>query len=180
MKQGRLTAQVSRALSDELARSFYQVLFDHGDPAIDPPDQLGQIASWFGLKYTADSRLALLDLAVVDRDTDDALLLVEIEESAASPKVILGDVMGTLLGDRVTFQGQRELNVGAWSHLIVLVRGETDPRTALIRHVTEQVQRLKPRLTTSNASIGEVIIETFATAADLERKLLAAVGERMC
>lgn len=177
MGQGKLTAQTTRALAKTLQDSEYEVLFDHGDRAIDPPDQLGQIASWSGCDYTADSRLACLDLALVHRRTNNALLLVEIEESAAPPKVLLGDVMTTLLGDHVTFQGKRELNVGPWTRLIVLVRSEVDKRSPQISYLVEKLRELKPRLTTSNASINKIIIDTFSDAVELEQKLLTYVDE---
>ncbi len=175
MKQGELTAQVSRSLSRELQGRDYEVLFDHGDKGVDPPDQLGQIASWFGPDYKTDSRLALLDIAIVRRGTDDALLLVEIEENAASPKVLLGDVLATLLGDHITFQGQRELNVGPWTSLIVLVRSEADRPDAKIGYLVEKLCELKSRMTTSNASIGKVVIDAFSNGVELQEKVVAYI-----
>ncbi len=90
-KTGWITAKVARKLSKELSSEGIKVLFDHGDPAIDDPRNLGQIASWFGNISNRQSRLALVDIAFIRAGTDDVLLLAEIEDTSSNPKVILGD-----------------------------------------------------------------------------------------
>jgi hypothetical protein len=99
MADGELTARAARYPISGLDFPGYEVLFDHGDPFIDPPTRLGNISSWYGEVYSSKSQLALLDIAVVETETDRAFVLVEIEETSSTPKVILGDLFGTLMGD---------------------------------------------------------------------------------
>ena len=123
-------------MAKKVAPQGYDVLFDHGQAGQDDPARLGRIASWFGEAYCAGARLALVDIAVVERGSDRAVALIEVEESAAPPKVLLGDVLATLLGERITFRGQRQLQVGEWTTLIVLARYGQQPhpeRLALLQ-----------------------------------------------
>ena len=58
---------------------------------------------------------------MVRQESGEAVALIEIEESSATPKVLLGDAFATLLGDHITFQGKHALKKGKWTTLIVLV-----------------------------------------------------------
>ena len=131
MPDGALTAHVARALARSLSDRPVDVLFDHGDPLTDNPDCLGEIVSWYGDRYVAHARLALLDIAVVRKERDEVVALIEIEESAATPKVVLGDLFGTLMGDHITFQGKRALQVGSGTTLVVLVQGAGEGKSGV-------------------------------------------------
>lgn len=156
------------------------VLFDHGDPQKDPKEKLGRIVSWFGPEYRRDTRLAFLDIAVVRRSSNKSLALIEIEERKAPPKVIIADVLATLLGDHVSFQGgQRHLDIGAWTTLIVLAyAGVTGTRSAQLDLLNKRLNRIRGQLSTPNASIGNIVVDTFQNVAELEKKLLHEI-ERM-
>lgn len=67
--------------------STSDVLFDHDDTGIEPPDQVGNISSWFGSKYLSNSQLTLLDIAMIERYEDQAMVLIEIEETSSNPKM---------------------------------------------------------------------------------------------
>ena len=180
MANGELTARMARKLSQNLEARRFDILFDHGDSTTDPPDKLGEIVSWFGHKLKLDARLALLDIAVVSRVSDKALALIEIEESSATPKVLLGDVLATLLGDRVTFQHNRDLKVGQWTTLIVLAHADKrGSKKSLVAFLDNQLNRLKDSLPTLNASIGRIIMDTFKDASELDAKLTQAVEEAL-
>ena len=101
MPAGELTAQAARRLTKDISYPRFMVLFDHGNPRMDGVNRVGQIASWFGSHYDRNSRLALLDIALVDRKTNSVLALVEIEETSAVPKTIIGDAFGFLFGDHL-------------------------------------------------------------------------------
>ena len=175
MSHGALTAHVARALSQSLSDRPVDVLFDHGEKGVDPPQCLGEIASWYGSHYGATACLALLDIAVVRQESDQVVALIEIEESSATPKVLLGDAFATLLGDHITFQGKHALEVGKWTTLIVLVHATGKGKQQQVTEMAHRVCEVKPFLMSGNASIGHVLIDTFADADELEEKVAQLV-----
>jgi hypothetical protein len=102
---GQLTARIAERLTKTLDTDKYVVLHDHGAASANR----GTIISWFGKagKPTQEIELSELGLAVVQKGTDFILLLVDIEESKDRPKTLLGDALGTLLGQGITFRGTR-------------------------------------------------------------------------
>ena len=171
MSEGELTAHAARFLIGLPNLRDFEVLFDHGDPSIDPPGQLGNISSWFGDRYDYNSQLALLDIAVIDRRTDKAIALIEIEETSANPKTIFGDAFGTLMGDHITFHGKRRLSVGEFTTLIILFRQKAADRTDRLIYLREQIEALKPCIRSGNASIGRLVMDTYLNGTVLEQKL---------
>ena len=169
MADGVLTARMARLLSAWLEEHPFKVLCvcGHRGNETPLPENLGHIVSWFGPEYNRDSRLALLDIAVIS-DTK-ALALVEIEESSDEPKTLIGDVFATLLGDHITYRGE-ELEVGAFTTLIVLGRnkqGQSDSAALLEQHGNLLLSTLR----SGNASIGRVVVDTFRDEGELESKL---------
>ena len=175
MSHGALTAHVARSLAGSLSDRPVDVLFDHGEQGVDPPQCLGEIVSWYGTHYGATACLALLDIAVVRQESDQAVALIEIEESAAPPKVLLGDAFATLLGDHITFQGNHALEVGKWTTLIVLVHAAGEGKQQQVAELAHRVREVKPFLTSGNASIGHILIDTFADADELEKTVTQLV-----
>ena len=171
MTLGRLTASVAIQLSQELSSKGFDVLFDHASKGTVPPETLGKIASWFGPEYNSITRLGFLDIAVVSRHAQKALALVEIEETTDKPKVLLGDILATLLGGGIKFQGNRHLQIGSWTTLIVMGRSRWPSHQARISFLLEQAEELKNKLATPNASIGQIVIDLFRDEKDLLDKL---------
>jgi hypothetical protein len=175
MKHGALTVTVARKPSEKLAARGLDVLFDHGDKRIDPKDQVGRIISWFG-KYEPQHHLAFLDIAVIWQDSGKVVALIEIEESIATPKVLLGDVFAILLGDGIRFQGKRDLEVDARSVLMVFARAhEYGTKAFQTLHIESRVEALIRTLGTRNAVIGRVALNTFAERQDLEITLMEQI-----
>jgi hypothetical protein len=179
MAGGRLTAEVARKLATQLQDPRFEVLFDHGDAKIDPPTAVGNISSWFGSSYSSGSQLADLDIAVVERKTDNAVVLVEVEETSSTPKVILGDAFGTLLGDHVTFQGRRLLNLGDFTGLLILLRSGSRDRLWRLDYIKSQVSQLRTAAATQNSTVGDVSIEAFAEDGELIKRLLSYLTSRI-
>ena len=128
--------------------------------------------SWFGSVYRRDAWLAFLDIAVVSRDSEKALVLVEIEEAIATPKKLMADVLTTLIADHVTFQSKRELKVGSWTRLVVLSKvRKTEARSIRLELLQERLNQIRGQLSTANASIGWVAMDTFQNESDLDAKL---------
>jgi hypothetical protein len=170
---------VARRLACKLSDREVDVLFDHGDPAVDRPDCLGKIASWFGSHLSLATRLALLDIDVVQRDTNAAAALIEIEETTATPKVLLGDLLGTLLGDHVTFHSTHHLEVGPGTTLIVLVRARSEPKRRQTAELAGRVRDLQPHLRSGNAAIGRVVVRPYAGADELAELVERLVREAL-
>ncbi len=171
MQHGKLTAGVARTLAQKLGPSGFDVLRDHGKTGVDTEDKLGKIRSWFGSTYNVDSILADLDIAVVSKDNNKVYALVEIEETTHKPKVILGDILATLVGEHITFQRERHLNVGEWTMLLVMVHRSKLSHKPRIEYITSQSCYLRTQLATHNASIGTIIVDEFRDLAELQSKI---------
>lgn len=179
MPDGELTAKAARELEKHILLPGFDVLFDHGDTSIDSPDQVGNISSWFGPKYSSASQLALLDIAVVDRDQDHAVVLIEIEESSSNPKVAIGDAFGTILGDHITFQGKRDLQVADSTLLVVLLRNGQPSHIERLQYLQEKITASVDPGRTGNSTIGRIIFDFFANEDDLFDKLTKLVNEHL-
>ena len=170
MSHGELTAKAARYLRQNIESDGFTVLFDHGNPSTDPTDQVGNISSWFGENFTASSQLALLDIAIIESETNQAIALFEIEETSSTTKVILGDAFGTLLGDHITFQGLRSLVIGEFTSLIILIKQPKGDQREKTDYLQSQIESLSQHINTGNASIGRIHIDTFLDEFDLLKK----------
>jgi len=177
MSNGMLTAQVARLLQQELNEQGFDVLHDHGQKEIDSPDKLGKLRSWFGAALKSETVLADLDIAIVSHHDKKIYALIEIEETTNKPKVILGDVLATLIGKGIAFQGKLDLQVGEWTTLVVMVYDTRQSHLDRLAFLAEQTDILKRKLTTPNASIGRIIIDTFSDRVQLEYKLRRHISE---
>jgi hypothetical protein len=177
MARGALTMQAARVLQPEFSQQGFDILHDHGQPGIDSPLLLGKIRSWYGEAYKPETILADLDMAVVSHNeavahTDERVYaLIEIEETSNQPKVILGDVLATLLGKGIRFQGIRDLQVGRWTTLIVLTHDKHESHHNRLPYLAAQSKYLRENLLTPNASIGRVMIDSFVDDLQLQEKL---------
>ncbi len=170
MAAGEMTARAARRL-EVLAGSKFDVLFDHGDKVQDAPDRLGRTVSWFGSAHTQESELAMVDIALVSPRTQEALLLVEVEESSDNPKTLLGDALGTLLGAHLTFQGRCDLQVGPATTLAILARVGKQAHGRRTAYLQRQLSLLRNSLATPNARIGHIVVDTFVDEGELGHKL---------
>jgi hypothetical protein len=179
MKHGELTTDLARYLAIVLEPNWFEILYDHGDTSQDTTGQIGRIVSWFGPEYKSEARLAFLDIAIVSKETGNAVALIEIEETTVKPKVIIGDVLATLLGDRITFKGERTLDVGPWTTLIVFVKGMGDSHGERIWYLQEKMNLLKSSLGTPNATIDRIVIQTFQGEVELQSKATELIGKEI-
>jgi hypothetical protein len=164
---GQLTAETALHLSQYLVNRGYDVLFDHGDSS---NENVGRIVSWFGDELNREAQLSFLDIAVVEHNSQKVFVLVEIEKTTDKPKTLLADVFDTLMGDHITFREKRKLRVGDWTILIVMGKSDVlhQERNSFLRR---KANSIRPALGTANASIKEVVIETFPNESELERML---------
>ncbi|MGE5375457.1 MAG: hypothetical protein ACM3XO_10400, partial [Bacteroidota bacterium] len=89
-----------------------------------------------------------------------------------------GDLFGVLLGDHVSFRGERELAVGGHTSLIVLGKSTVThkKRNEFLR---EQGMKIKSSLSTGNSVIGNIVIDTFADERGLYALLSTVLGKAL-
>ena len=164
MEDGALTVWVASKLQQRFPKVF--ILHDHGQGG-------SEIYSYFGkedLKPTFDNIVAQLDIAVVCHDPKKVFALIEIEETTATPKVILGDIFAILFGDKIASKGN-VYTVDEQTILIVMVRGSPQSHNTLRTHLVEQITLMKKNLRTYNSSIEHILVETYENDEQLEEKL---------
>jgi hypothetical protein len=177
MSNGVLTAAVAHSLKTEFYEKGFDVFHDHAQDGNESPEGLGKIRSWFGSALKSESLLANIDLAIVSRQNGKIYALIEIEETNNKPKVILGDILATLLGSGIAYQGNQDLEVGDWTTFLVMVKDVHKLHHDRLTFLCAQTNLLKKHLNTPNAEIGRIIIDTFSTSDQLEEKLRNYVNE---
>jgi hypothetical protein len=183
MARGTLSMQAARALQPEFSLQGFDILQAHGQPGVDSPLLLGKIRAWHGEACTPETSLADLDMAVVSHasavshEQARVYALIVVEETSSRPKLILGDVLATMLGKGIKFQGRGDLQVGRWTTLIVLARDRHQSQLNHLPYLEAQSKVLRENLLTPNASLGRVVIDTFVDDAQLEQKLRQSITE---
>ena len=163
-KHGELTA----AIGAKLTFDRYNVIYDHGTSS----ENVGKIVSALKKEYGRDDELSQLDIAVVEQDSDNAVLLVEIEETSDRPKTFLGDIFGILFGNHICYRKDelKEIIVGDFTTLLVagISKAEHPERN---QHIEDYANKIKFSLRTQNSNIGKVVIKTYRDEQDMLAKL---------
>jgi hypothetical protein len=158
---GQLTAEIGKSLEFE----GFDVLYDHGVSS----KTVGKIVSYFGDKNERGTQLSYLDIAIVKKNTNQAVALIEIEETANRPKTIIGDIFAFLMGERVVFQG-KELAVGNATTLIILGYSKSQhPKHN--QYILEKVEKVKSVVGTKNCEVRKIVIETYSDKDNLPNLL---------
>ena len=169
---GQITVKAAETLFGYYATRGYDVLYDHASAK----DHIGKIVSQFGDRYGRDVELNQLDIAIVEKSSDKVFAIIEIEETNDNPKAFLGDLLGVLLGDHISFRGERELAVGEYTSLIVLGKSKVTHKKRN-EYLREQGMKIKSNLSTANSVIGNIVIETFADERGLYALLSTVLGK---
>ncbi len=164
---GQLTAEIGNSLKFENCDVFY----DHGVSG----KSVGKIVSYFSDKMERGSQLSYLDIAIVRKNTNEAIALIEIEETANRPKTIIADIFAFLMGEKVAFQG-RELEVGNKTILIVLGFSKV-PHLKHNQYILEKVEKARSALDTKNSKIRKVLIETYSDKDNLHTLLQSLLDQ---
>jgi hypothetical protein len=140
-KHGEITAALGDELSrsDDLAKLGYYVVYDHG---IGAEDSVGVTSAYLGDHAEIDNRLSEIDIAIIERKTNKAILLIEVEESGDNPKKIIGAAMATLLADGISSKDRQKLTVDSRTTLVVLAKGEGDEHKTRIRSIEARIKQL--------------------------------------
>ena len=98
---GKITAEIGSRIKEVIEAEYIgiKVYFDHG-PAGNKRVVPKLRSTGQNLKSRYQS-LAWVDIGIIDYASKKALMLIEIEERQATPKVVLGDVCNIFFADRV-------------------------------------------------------------------------------
>jgi len=184
ISKGQMTARIAEKLSRYYDKKLFKVIHDHAlkkenkvydDNSPIEENNVGEIASWFGLEENRSrrTRLSQLDIAVVERNTDKVFALIEVEETINKPKTLLGDVFAALWGNYFTFgdvSNHCALSIGNWTTLIVMCKDSDDDKDR-IGFLNNNVETLIAAQSGEYPLIRKVFIESFTDELELERKL---------
>ena len=156
---GKFTAEIARGLKYD----GFDVYYDHDVSS----ENVGKIVSATSEEFGRSDELSQLDIAIVEKESRNAAVLVEIEETNDRPKNLLGDIFGVLLGNHVSFKG-RKLNVGSFTTLILAGVSKTDHSTRN-DYIQEKTQNIS--ISTANAEIGNILIKSYKNGDELVAQL---------
>ena len=174
--RGLMTAMMARKISKDWYEYGYDVLYD-----LDPSrDNAGKIVSWFGEPAEGQPEMDdpkgdgsnHVNLALVKKNSNEVICLIEIDETNDTPRTLLRDAFGILFGGLIRIQEKCELLVNEKTALIVLEKGKELPEKSS-RHLSERLLNLKSYLSTTRSAMGRVFIETFS-----DEKKFAAILAR--
>jgi hypothetical protein len=170
-KHGEITIAIAGELdrSNDLAKLGYSVVYDHGKGG---EKDVGVTSAWLGDKAKMDNRLSEIDIVIVERITNKAILLIEIEESGDNPKKIIGDAMAILLADGISSTIQLGLQIGAWTTLVVLGKGEGENHEKRIRSIEDRISELASSEGFNKMKIGTIKLMLFQTPDDLKKTIM--------
>ncbi len=169
MADGKLTSRMAKLISTIWEPRGYDVLRHHNSNG--DKTNVGKIVSWFGEKYRTGAKLSEVDIAVVRKDSDRILALIEIEDGEEKPKKLISDIFGTLMGDHI-HSVYRKCELLIDGHTVFIIIGKSrHPHPERIKYLEEQANRIKPSLSTGNSNIGKVIVDTFDDEIQLEELL---------
>lgn len=164
--RGEWTAEIAKKLKVEFPD--FDVFYDHGDSS-------GRIVSHFGTNNQRGTQLSYLDIAVVKKNTDQAIVLIEVEETANRPKTIIADIFAFLLGDVVMYK-KNKLKVSNKTTLIILGFSKTQ-HLEQTDHIRKQVEQAKSGFDTSNSRVGVIDIDVYSSREQLLIRLTELVRQ---
>ena len=167
-KLGELTAEIGKGLHFE----SYDVYYDHGAAG----EKVGRIVSALEEKFLRRDELSQLDIAIVEKSSSKVAVLIEIEERNDSPKAILGDVFGVLMGEYIFFRRKQKFTVNKHTTLIVFGKSKALD-TSRNKALRKKIMKIKSELSTGNSKIGKVVIKTFMDEKELTTLLLTEISK---
>ncbi len=155
MRHGKVTAYLGEKLAEkypvgEKVCAFY----DHGKP--DDP-AVGAIRPYLrGFPFDNQSVLADIDIMIVENKR--AVILIEIEETAANPKQIMGDVFAPFFAESVRFKKSAEYRLENTCLIVGLLTAPCQSAASKIKRLGEAIKKLQSELDETDfpLSIGEI------------------------
>jgi hypothetical protein len=168
---GQQTTEAARSISLELNKRGYDVYYDHGKKG----DFVGKIAVSINKELGRIKEISQLDIAVIKKDTNKAIALVEIEETTDNPKKLIGDLFAVLMGSSIHPPRIEKVRVGKWTTLIIIGKGAGhDVRNG---RILKLANKAKSALGTVNSGIGNIVIKSVSENDDLDKILMEEIDE---
>ena len=177
-KHGELTADLGQkiSISSDLSALGYSVVYDHGKKGV---NDVRVTSTWIiDEKKKQDNRLSEIDIVIYKEDGNKAILLIEIEESGDNPKKIIGAAMATLFGEKISSSGQEDLQIGGWTTLLVLAKGEGDAHLERTRLIEDRINYLLREEGINKMKIGTVKLVLFQHEDDLKPMIIDMLKTR--
>ena len=95
-KRGPITKKIAPILRQKFKSQDFDILSDHGTRGVDSDQLLGKLQSWFDKDDGKKIFLTHLDIALVSRNSNRIIALIEIEETSDNPKLLLVRAMKSL------------------------------------------------------------------------------------
>jgi hypothetical protein len=148
----------------------YSVVYDHGKGG---KESVGVTSAYLGDHAEMDNKLSEIDIAIIERKTNKAILLIEIEESGDNPKKIIGAAMATLLADGLSSKDGQKITVDSGTTQVVLAKGEGVEHKDRIRSMETRIKQLiSMEGINKNMKIETIKLELFQDPCDLPEKII--------
>jgi hypothetical protein len=171
---GSLTSAVAKSIAEKLNPEGYDVYYDHEKNGV----FTGTIAVSIKDDLSQKDEISQLDIAVIERKSQRAIALIEIEETTDNPKKLIGDIFAILMGNSIFLPGKKKvgLAVDKWT-ILIIIGNSAGRKKNRNKYIQEKATNAKSVLGTANAKVGDIIIESFSSDADLEKKLMDKIHE---
>ena len=160
LKQGNKTAIIGHQLVERYNDSKFIVYYDHGDKKMDKanvcePTPYNKIKS-------DENTLSNIDIAIVEKKENKLRILIEIEESQAEPKKIIGDMMNIILADHILIK-KIPYNLIVEPHFIlgVIVNNKEGASEKKIRWVSNEILNILKQINREQYIFHLIIVNDF-------------------
>jgi hypothetical protein len=165
---GEITSRLGRQLQQEPSMQKYSVYYDHGKRG---DKNVCEISSVLGNQLRRDSKIAEIDIAILDQ-REKVILLIEIEESDDNPKKLIGDAITTLIGDKI-FINRREVNqISEWTTLIVYAKKNGEGHEKRTKDIEIRINQLITNEKLNKMKINNIKLELFQDPDKLQRMII--------
>lgn len=124
--------------ADKSRYAGIKIFYDHGDSS---KPEVCQPTTYMGRRYGSDATLSGIDIVAIK--DNNVFLAVEIEESQIRPKIILGDIFGVALSDKIRIK-ERPYSVENATVIIAISddgKGkQSDKYSRLERHINKYLK----------------------------------------
>ena len=149
MDHGLYTGEMGYRLYKKYENTVHMIYYDHGRDKNNEPNYC-QPTPFFD-ECSRATTLSFVDVAIVNRTTKLIELIVEIEESAAEPKKVIGDIMNIILSEQVRIKS-RDYKYG---DIAFILGRKTNPKGG----AKEKTNRICQKLVEVNEKIGNKKVE---------------------
>lgn len=139
-KQGKKTEQFGKKLIKKF-NSQFPIYFDHGDRSA--ISNVVACKAFYGKPEEAVhnvNRLSDVDILITD-NSNNALIIIEIEERPVSPKKIIGDIFSLAMSNRIAIRKESQKYFSLGSNTKLFVVGILPEKGSRLKKVDEIIQK---------------------------------------